>query len=312
MLKSTTDRVARSLSRWTLVALALLPFGGAPLFAQVKVLSVTPEQTDPAIQMVHSPNIAVYDPQAAQRDKLFLFIGGTGSKATNSLGIDRTFAKWGYHAISIDYENNLITVALAHSRDTTAFDRYRDAIVTGAPVSNRIKVDPANSILNRFQKMLAYLVKHDPNGGWSEFIKDGQPLWSRIIVAGHSQGSGHAAYIGKMFDVDRVLIFSGPQDYLDDLHEPAPWLRQPGATPPSRFFAFLSRNDPFNINHQETNCLALMHLTKLDADPVKPGESINGDYGILVNDAPKKRAHGSTLSPQFTNVWRYMITEPAN
>jgi hypothetical protein len=251
----------------------------------------------------------MYDPHAISKHRLFLFIPGTGGKATNSLGMGRIFARWGYHVVSIDYENNLITTALAHSTNAAAFDRYRDAIITGAPVSDRVQVSPSNSILNRVQKLLVYLAAHDPDGGWDEFVQDGKPVWNRIIVAGHSQGSGHAAYLGKMFSVDRVFIFSGPQDYLDDLHEPAPWLNGPSATPPSRFFAFLSWNDPFNVNHQETNCLRLMQLPKLQTLNVQPGDVIHGDYQIFVNDFPKKSAHGSTISGQFTNVWDYMLKE---
>lgn len=283
----------------------------APVYARLTVLRVGPAQTDPAIVTVHGPHIAAYDPGVASNHQLFFFIGGTGSNPAGSLGIDKTFAEWGYHVVSIDYENNLITTALAHSLDPTAFGRYREAIVTGAPVSDRIKVDFANSITNRFQKLLIYLAGHDPKGGWGEFLKDGQPAWGRIIVGGHSQGSGHAAYIGKMFHVDRVLIFSGPQDYLVDLHKPAPWLADHSATPPSRFFAFLSENDPFNIHHQETNCAVLMRADHVDAETVNvtPGEAIHGDYQILVNNVPKILAHGSTLSTRYTNVWEYMCNQ---
>jgi hypothetical protein len=290
------------------IALILLFLGGVNLRAQVKVLRVEPGQTDPAIETVHGPNIAVYDPQAPPRHRLFLFIVGTGGKATGSQKIDSVFASWGYHAISLDYEDNVIAVACAHSLDPTTFGHYRDAIVTGAPVSDKIKVSPANSILNRFQKLLAYLVKHDPKGGWDQFVKDGQPVWSRIIVAGHSQGSGHAAYIGKMFKVDRVLMFSGPQDYMDDLDKPAPWQADKSATPPSRFFAFLSENDPFNVHHQVANCMMLMQLAKPETQRVKPGEVIHGDSHILINDFPARQAHGSTLLPQFTNAWHFMVT----
>lgn len=293
--------------RCLLVVLAILVLPGGSLYAQVKVLYVEPGQTDPAIETVHGPNVALYDPKAVSRHRLFFFMVGTGGNASNSVAFDSTFAKWGYHAISIDYENNVITVASAHSLDTNSFNQYRKAIITGGVEGDKVKVDSANSILNRFQKLLVYLVAHDPKGGWDEFVKDGQPVWNRIVVAGHSQGSGHAAYLGKMFDVDRVLMFSGPQDYMDDLHQPAPWLDGKSATPPSRFYAFLSKNDPFNVNHQEANCMKLMDLSELKTLAVKPGEPIQGNYRILVNDAPKKGAHGSTLSTQFTNVWEYMI-----
>ncbi len=292
------------------VALMVLFLGSANLCAQVKVLLVNPGKTDPAIETVHGPNIALYDPSVPSRHRLYFFITGTGGSAVGSERMDSIFATWGYHAISIDYEDNVIAVACAHSLDSTSFGRYRDAIVTGAPVSNKIKVDTANSILNRFQKLLVYLVKNDPDGGWGQFVKNGQPVWSRIIVAGHSQGTGHAAYIGKMFRVDRVFMFSGPQDYMDNLHRPAPWQGDKSATPPSRFFAFLAMKDPFNVHHQIANCMMLMDLSKPDTLIVKPGETIHGDYQILINNIPTKWPHASTLFPEFENVWKYMLTAP--
>ena len=213
-----------------------------------------------------------------------------------------------YHAISIDYENNVIAVSCAHSLNPATFGRYHAAIITGAPVSAKVKVSAANSILNRFQKLLIYLVKHDPRGGWGQFVKNDRPAWPHIIVAGHSQGSGHAAYIGKLFRVDRVLMFSGPQDYMDNLHRPARWLLRKSATPPSRFFAFLALKDPFNVRHQIANCMVLMHLSKPATLMVKPGEVIHGNHPILINNIPTKNPHGSTLLPQFKSIWKYMAT----
>ncbi len=275
--------------------------------AQVKVLRVDPGATDAAIAEVHGPHIAVYDPQAASVHKLLVFFTGTGGKAEGSLAIDSAFAQWGYHAISLDYEDNVVAVSCAHSTDSACFDHYREAIVTGAPVSEKISVSRADSILNRLQKLLVYLEQHDPDGGWSEFVTDGQPNWSRMMLAGHSQGSGHAAYLGKMFKVDRVLMFSGPQDYLDDLDEPAPWEALPSATPGARFFAFLNENDPYNVHHQEASCAVLMDVAKPKTEMVAPGETIEGNYQILVNDLTAN-PHGSTVRPEFENVWRYMAT----
>lgn len=291
-----------------LAVLVLLFAGPGGLRAQVKVLRVNPTSTDPAIAMVHGPHIAVYDPQAPDRHRLYLFLVGTGGKASGSLEMDETFAKWGFHAISLDYEDNVIAVSCAHSLDPTAFGRYREAIVTGAKVSSKISVTPANSILNRFQKLLVYLVKHDPRGKWGQFVAGGKPIWNRILVGGHSQGSGHAAYIGKLFRVDRVLMFSGPQDYMDNLHKPAPWQARKSATPSDRFFAFLNLQDPFNVIHQIANCMVLMGMKSPNALMVKPDESIHGNYHIFINNYPTKNHHGSTLFPQFRNVWKFMAT----
>lgn len=307
LLTNQPKHVLQRFGRLLSIGFLILLSGSISLYAQVKILRVDPHQTDAAIETVHGPHIAVYDPQSVSQHKLFLFLAGTGSKAASSLTIDSVFAGWGYHAISLDYENNVLAASCAHSLDSSTFGRYREAIVTGAPVSERVRVDPANSILNRFRKLLVYLAKNDPDGGWGEFVRNGRPVWSRILVAGHSQGSGHAAYIGKLFRVDRVLMFSGPQDYMDNLNAPAPWQARKSATPPSRFFAFLNFKDPFNVNHQIANCMLLMQMSKPDTLTVEPDKAIQGDHPILINDFPSKY-HGSTLLPQYKNVWKYMAT----
>lgn len=309
--------MARFRSRFHLALLCItgqLLMATALCVAQTTVLRVDPRDTDASIETVHGPNLAVYDRQALQaaQPRLLLFLVGTHAKPEGTLKLDTAFSRWGFHAISLDYENNVVTVICAHSKDADCFDRYRQTIVTGASGSEKIQVDPANSILNRFDKLLAYLVKHDPTGGWDDFVANGKPLWSRIVVAGHSQGSGHAAYLGKMFAVDRVLIFSGPQDFLDDLHEPAPWQSGPSATSPARIFAFLNLKDEFNEQHQIANCSVLMNLSpeqaKQETAMVEPGEAIEGNPRILVNDIATKDHHNSTLLPEFENVWKYMAT----
>ncbi len=276
--------------------------GTADLHAQLKVLRIDPTQTDPAIESVEGPHLALYDPQVASNHRLFLFFPGTNDKAERSLDLDSTFAQRGYHAIALDYENHVITVICAHSQDATCFDRYREANMTGAAVSDKITVSRDNSILNRLNKLLAYLVKHDPDGGWGEFFADGQPDWSHIVAAGHSQGAGHAAYLGKMFPLDEVAMFSGPQDYLDDLDRPAPWLSRPSATPQSRYFAFLNVADPYNVTHQIANCSVLMGLAHPATPLIHPDEAIGDDAQILLNDADPAHAHGTTLLPEFENV----------
>jgi hypothetical protein len=305
------------LRRRCFVAAALLVCAVASrdLCAQMKELHVNPHETDAAIEMVQGPHVAVYDPSAKPAHRVLVFLPGTNAKAERSLAMYRAFADWGYHAIGLDYENSVAAVSCAHSKDAACFDHYRDAVVSGAPMSEKITVDRANSILSRLEKLLLFLVKTDPDGGWGEFVEAGRPKWSRIVIAGHSQGSGHAAYIGKMFEVERVLMFSGPQDYLDDLGEPAEWESWPSATPPARFFAFLNLNDPYNEQHQVANCAVLMKLARPETQMVKaaeagstgaPGTVIQGNPQILVNTTEASVAHGSTIQPEFAFVWRYM------
>jgi len=279
------------------------------LQAQVKILTVDPSATNPAIERVHSAHVVAYDNEVPSRHRLILMIVGTGGHASGSRAMDSVFATMGYHVISIDYENNVITTVCSNSEDSSCFDRFRQEIITGDPVSDKVEVDTANSLLNRFNYLLRYLIKSDPDGKWNEFYAAGQPVWNKIISAGHSQGAGHAGYLGKMFRLSRVLMFSGPQDYLDDLHKPGAWQSGKSATPPSRFFAFLHLKDPFNIHHQIADDMKLMNLARIDTVMVQPGVPVLGHAHILVNDIPTDNPHGSTISLQFINVWKYMLNE---
>lgn len=307
MVNAVLDRVSNRCWMWLWV-LSLVVVLSTAAYAEDNVLKVDPPHTDAAIEAVHGPHLVLYDPAVPSNHRLLLYFVGTGVHAEGAFAIGQSFARLGYHVISLDYENSVLAASCVHSTDSSCFDRYRAAIVAGTPGSDKIHVDPANSILNRFQKLLAYLVKEDAGGGWNEFFVDGKPVWNRVVLAGHSQGSGHAGYIGKMYRVDKVLMFSGPQDYLSDLDRPAPWQLRPSATPPSRFYAFLNVNDPFNERHQVANCEAMMIPGNVQPFMVEPGQVVSGVHQILVTDTDPKHAHGSTVSPQFEKVWEYLGT----
>lgn len=307
MMSAVLDRVLNR-SWICLGVLSLVAALGATAHAEEKVLKVDPSVTDAAIETVHGPHLVLYDPAVPSNHRLLLYFVGTGVRAEGALAIGQSFARLGYHVIALDYENKVLAASCVHSTEISCFDRYRAAIVSGTPGSDKIRVDRTNSILNRFEKLLAYLVKQDAGGGWDEFFVAGKPAWNRVVTAGHSQGTGHAAYIAKLYQVDKVLMFSGPQDYLNNFDRPAPWESRPSATPPSRFYAFLNLHDPFNELHQVASCEALMHLSSAQPFLVEPGQTISGIHQILVTDADAKHAHGSTVSPQFENVWEYLGT----
>jgi pimeloyl-ACP methyl ester carboxylesterase len=290
-----------------ILSICLFTLINTKLAAQINVLSVHPDKMNPAIQEVHGPNIALYDTSIQSQDKLIFMIQGTGGSAAGMRSVDSVFAAMDFHVVSIDYKNNVISTICAHSKDQSCSERFRREIITGKPLSNKTKVDSVNSILNRFKTFLRYLVKDDSEGGWNKYMKDGRPQWSHIIVAGHSQGAGHAAMLGKMFKVNRVLIFSGPQDYLEDLDMPSPWLSKKSATPENRYFAFLNLKDPFHVKYQIANCKKLMRHIHPDTLRVHPGVSIQGNHHILVNNISTNDPHGSTLVAEFKNVWAYML-----
>lgn len=49
-------------------------------------------------------------------------------------------------------------------------------------------------------------------GGGSFLDASGAIAWSKVLTAGHSQGGGHAAALGKLFPVQRVIQLSSTCD----------------------------------------------------------------------------------------------------
>jgi hypothetical protein len=277
--------------------------------SSTKILLVNPTETDVSIETIHSPHMAMYNTKATSLHKLFFMIIGTGGHATGATEIDSIAATMGYHAIAIDYKNDVITIVCNNSPDSACFDNFRQEILFGTPVSDTVHVDAANSIINRFTKLLAYLVKSDPKGGWDDYYKNGKVVWENIVVGGHSQGAGHAAFIGQRYKVSKVLMFSGPQDYRVTFNSPALWLSRKSATPYSRYYAFLHINDQYDVKRQLADCAAAMHTALPDSIMVKAGIPLNTNKHILVNDMANVNAHMSTLNPAFMNVFEYMFKQ---
>jgi len=274
---------------------------------QVRIQTISPTATDKHIIVVHGPHIALYDPAAATRHQLILMIEGTGDFATRMQAIDSCFATMGFHVISIDYLNNVNTITCRNSTDSGCFDDFRQEIDFGTPVSSVVEVDSANSVVNRFSKLLVYLAAHDPAGGWAAFLQGDHPRWDKIIIAGHSQGAGHAAFLGKRFPLAGVLMFSGPQDYLKVFNRPAPWQYRKGLTPPARQFALLPLNDPYHVHFQIADVAAVTGFPTADTAMVKPGEPVYSTRHILINNMVSDDPHGTTLNPVFIRVWKYMV-----
>ena len=268
---------------------------------------IPPPVTGKEIRQAHGPHLALYDPAVASRHKLVVMIPGTGGSASDSRSLDSCFATMGFHVISLDYLNNVISTTCTASADSSCFDNFRQEIVFGSPVSSVVEVDSINSITGRLSKLLVYLAKNDPSGGWSAFLTGDQPAWEKIITAGHSQGAGHAAYLGKKFPLAGVLLFSGPQDYREPFHSPAVWQSRKGLTPPSRYYAFLHLKDPFHYSYQTANVAVLTERPATDTTMVFPGKPVKSDRHILVNDIETNNPHGSTVQTEFETVWRYMV-----
>ena len=276
--------------------------------AQVKAIAISPSETDPQIKTIHGNHVAYIDTVVKPLNKLLLMIVGTGAAADHNIPFFNVAASMGYHVVSLDYKNSVITTVCSNSEDSACFNHFRQEIIFGEPVSSLVEVDSVNSMYHRLYALLQYLSKKYPSQRWQQYTRHHAVEWKKITVAGHSQGAGHAAYLAKKFPVDRALIFAGPQDFLAHFNTPAGWLLQKGATNPARYFAFLHIKDPYDFNKQRADCIALMPGIKTDTVMVQPGSSVVKGSHILAANIETSNPHESMMQPGFEKAWAYLLS----
>ncbi|MEM9196090.1 MAG: hypothetical protein AAGF12_43395 [Myxococcota bacterium] len=190
---------------------------------------IAPRQTDEGIRS-GDPDHAYVEAVGEPTGRLLLFLPGATASPSDYQDILRHAAASGDDALGLAYVNDeRIFVVCSRSDRPDCQETIRLEILRGEDLSPEVEVDAANSILNRLVMALQHV-------GWTQYLDGEEPRWDRIAVAGHSQGSGHAAMIGRFYSTDRVIVFAGT--------EPAPWTRQPRMTPPERTWAFAHTGDP--------------------------------------------------------------------
>lgn len=176
-------------------------------------------------------------PTSGARGKLVVFFNGSGgsplagTRGSATANFYATARAAGLHVIALSYRSD-DTIGSLCKGDDACFLPTRRTVMTGvfeagaAPAVAGMAVH--EGALPRLVAALATLSALDPSGGWGAFLDVGaakpadRVKWSLVMAAGHSQGGGHAALIGKMFAIDRVVALSSPCDQTST--GPASWL----------------------------------------------------------------------------------------
>jgi hypothetical protein len=285
--------------------LVIFSAGLQAVSAQPSRRQILPSETGSSIQNVHGTHLVSAPSEKSRKGKLFISLAGTGAGPAYLGSIDSVASSLGFHTMSLDYMNNVNTVVCRPSTDSTCFNSFRQEIMFGTPVSDMVQVDSVNSIYHRVVSLLRYLTSTYPSEGWQTFFSNNQIKWNLVTVAGHSQGAGHAAYLGKVFQLDRVLALAGPQDYMDTYSRPAPWTRLKGKTSPDRYFALLHKDDPYGSTKQVASNVILTHTHELIVLKSNKGHVEKGN--IYLTSFPTKDQHGSVLLPYHAFVWKEIL-----
>ncbi len=291
---------------------------------------ILPSSVNPALPAADAAHFAINpDPAVAARGRLFVMLPGTGAIPRNYRTVVRTGAARGYHGIGLTYPNATAVGDLcAGTADPDCTGNTRREIITGENLSTVIAVDAANSIGNRLAGLLANLHSAHPAEGWGQFLRNGSVDWSLVTVAGHSQGSGHAAYMAKLYSLDRTVMFSGPSDVPTAGLATARWFSLPNITPASRQYGFTHIDDelvPYALVRANWTAIGLAvpggapALVDGASSPYGGGNQLYtaappSALGIAINAFPKHAspvADGITPSnaqgtPLYAPVWIYL------
>lgn len=289
----------------------------------LRCAEIPPEHCDPEITPWREPHLVAHDSSVPALGQLFLFLCGSHGIPARQHLITTLAARLGYHAINLSYPNSWTVGGLCRdSTDPDCHGRVRLDILDGAERSGLVQVGPTDSIEHRLRTLLAHLADRAPDQGWARFLDtNGQIDWATLVVAGHSQGGGHAAIIGKCHTVARVIMLAAPVDYVQALRSPAAWLAAPGATPAERYFGFVHRAD-----QGLDKILQAWTLLGLDTRPLTRIDDNEPPYGHaqrLVTDqapVPRDRYHNCVVqdrttplrldgTPIFEPVWRYLLAD---
>lgn len=257
--------------------------------------SINPQLTNAAIATNLSPHFVINpNPAATLAARLFVFLPGTGGVPAVYEDIVRRGAARGYHAIGLTYPNDdAVGVLCPGTGPSDCAGAVRREVVTGAETSALVTVNAANSIDGRLLALLVYLNTNFPAEGWGRYLVNGAVDWSLVTVSGHSQGAGHAGFIAKLRDVNRVSMFSGPGD------PGAAWVDLPNVTPSARQFGFIHTADNFVPLALATRSWDGLDLDLFGAPVSVDGASApyGGSHQLLTSAPPNPNPTGPSASP---------------
>jgi hypothetical protein len=284
---------------------------------------VAPATVDTNVTTATEPHVAI-TPSGAAAGKLFVFLPGTKGHPSYYRLILRSGAARGYHGIGINYPNPRSVDDVCGSSADSCFWDVRREVVTGADESALVDVGTADAIVPRLERALAYLNSTYPDEGWGQYLSGASVEWSKVVVAGHSQGGGHAGVMAKLYAMDRAVYFASPADSIGG--QPVAWMSFANRTPASQQFGFGNTRDslvPYNVLQRNW---AALGLAGFGSPASVDGQSVGafGSTRLLTtsvdgetNGVVFSPTHGSTVidgatpldaegKPLFDAVWGYL------
>jgi FG-GAP-like repeat len=315
----------RYLLNFVVITVCLFKCGSA--FGQLQVYNVLPNTTDSRIDQALEVHYVAVNRSVPSKNQLMVFFPGTGGIPRGYKTFTELAANKGFHALALQYVNaDSVNTLCSTTSNLDCYERCRLEIIDGMERTPLVNVNRPNSIENRLIKLLEYMHANHPNDGWLQFLDANDNIrWDKIVVAGHSQGGGHAGILGKKHRVARVIMFASA-DYNVSVLAPANWITAPGVTPNSDFYGFIHQRDQFlnygvivNQIWNSYGMLAFGAPVNVDnaTSPFNNTHSLNSDWTTLPAGSDY---HSATVvdtrfpivnnQPLYKSAWEYLLNTP--
>ncbi len=279
-----------------------------------------PTDTDPNIRTstLGNPTQFGYLPESAakRKDRLFIYIPGTWATPASYHDVCRYAAYNGYYSFCVAYSNLLPVESYQGSNpNDSTVKNILDEYLTGNNVSSKVTVSRANSFENRIIKMILYMDAQFPSENWRRFLNADTTLqWNKLSVAGHSQGSDHAMYMGKARSLFRVGYMGGPGSFKLPNGQYPSFMLAPGLTPDIREYGFNHTADPVRVWSEVQNVWAALSVPGLPEDVddmmvngahrLTSSLAIGDTHSGTIQDGPTPRDGNGV--PLYAPLWQYM------
>jgi dienelactone hydrolase len=237
------------LAALTVMAMTSARVASARLAGQPTIYQIKPSDADSSIKRFDQPNVVLFT-RLSDSQQLLLFLPGTSGVASRPMDFLRDAADAGYRVVSLSYNDEpSVEQACSRTSSRSCPALVRTRRIFGDEVTDRIDDKRSECIVGRLVALLRSLDRLHKRQNWGEYLHGSEPDWTRIVVVGHSQGGGMAAFIAKTNLVARVVMFSGGWDHgpscaeADGCDDLAVWYGDPSVTPPDRWFAAYHSNE---------------------------------------------------------------------
>ena len=247
---------------------------------------------------------AFRDPRVPARGLLVVFLHGSGNHESCGPGDHlRLLAGYGFHVFSPCYVADYGVDNCGRDIKGCRLEAFE-----GIDHHPHVQIAPADGIERRVARGLRHLATLQPEAGWAEFLaEDDRPRWQDVVLTGHSHGASTAALIGKVRELNRIVMLAGPYD------RGQAWLAEPPLTAVERYYGLSHVGDQQHPGHLAAFETLGLPGPVVDVDPTAP--PYDGSHRLitaLASEKPHSAVRAGSVSPKagesfvLEPAWRYL------